>query len=158
LLGKTASAAIAAASTLAEVWVQQDVALTSASIATRCGLPQPLVAKLLTMLSRRGVIAGTPGRNGGYRLARPPRSIPLFDVVSATGRITHHQLCPFGRRLCADGSQCPLHDHLTKLQQAYDSFLCETTLEVFSNRAMNRGRRKKPEGAQGQLPRARNNR
>ena len=67
---KLAQAAIAAISYLATA-APENRLVGSAEIAEARELSRPLVAKILTILSREGIVAGTPGPSGGYRLARP---------------------------------------------------------------------------------------
>lgn len=41
------------------------------------------MAKQLQELSSAGIVAGSPGRGGGYRLARAPREISVLAIVQA---------------------------------------------------------------------------
>jgi Rrf2 family protein len=57
--------------------------LPAARLAEYHGVPGPYLAKSLQALARSGVVESIPGRRGGYRLARPAKSISLLDVVQA---------------------------------------------------------------------------
>ena len=57
--------------------------LSAPELAEQAGLELPTVAKILNPLAQAGLVAGFRGANGGYRLARAPESISLFDVVEA---------------------------------------------------------------------------
>jgi Rrf2 family protein len=46
-------------------------------------VPKAYLAKHLQALSKAGVVSATPGRSGGYRLARPASEITLRDIVLA---------------------------------------------------------------------------
>jgi len=46
-------------------------------------IPVPVLADILVAMKRRGLVANALGPNGGYRLARPPSSITLGDIVRA---------------------------------------------------------------------------
>jgi Rrf2 family protein len=46
-------------------------------------LPAPSLAKQLQSLAAAGLVVGSTGRSGGYRLARPAREISVLDVVAA---------------------------------------------------------------------------
>ena len=46
-------------------------------------LPKPYLAKQLQTLANAGIIDGSKGRGGGYRLARAPAQISLLDIVLA---------------------------------------------------------------------------
>jgi len=47
------------------------------------GLPEAYLAKLLKALVRAEVLRASSGPRGGYRLARPPESITVAEVVEA---------------------------------------------------------------------------
>lgn len=130
--GKSTQNAIAAMSCLAEVY-DQEVRLSSVDIAKQRNLPQTLVAKLLTNLSRAGLLTGASGPSGGYILARPPHAITLQDIANVFERVEEQMICPFGSNWCGNQAPCPLHDQLDQLSQHFERFLKETTLDVFVN-------------------------
>lgn len=47
------------------------------------GVPKEYLSKALQSLSQNGIITGTLGPAGGYRLARAPKDISFLDVVEA---------------------------------------------------------------------------
>lgn len=47
------------------------------------GVPAEYVAKLFTKLQKAGLVIATEGARGGFRLARPARSISVLDVIAA---------------------------------------------------------------------------
>jgi Rrf2 family protein len=57
--------------------------LSAGALAEYHGIPAPYLAKTLQALARAGLVSSTPGRGGGYRLARPARTITLLDAVRA---------------------------------------------------------------------------
>ena len=123
---KLAQAGIAAVSYLAAVSAESRLA-GSAEIATSRELSRQLIAKILTVLSRAGIVTGTPGPSGGYRLARPASEITLFDVVRVFEDPDDRVMCPFGPNWCGHGPHCPLHDTLLEMhQKAIDRLSLET--------------------------------
>ncbi len=131
---KTTQNAIAAMSRLAEVYADETYLASSREIAKSRNLPVPLVAKILTVLSQRGLVTGSPGPGGGYRLAKPPSSISLKDVVMQFEREGDAQWCPFGPGWCSSHDHCPLHDSLCAMNQIYQDYLANTTFAAFENR------------------------
>jgi Rrf2 family protein len=131
MLNKSSDAAIAAMSRLAEVHGGEHSSQTAAEIARARDLPQPFIAKVLTLLSRRGLVRGTQGRRGGYALARKPTEISLYDIASCFGRLERSLGCPFGPRRCQKKAPCPLHHDLVGIQDRLRAFLEGTTLAVF---------------------------
>jgi Rrf2 family protein len=61
----------------------QGTALPAARLAEFHGVPAAYLAKHLQALSRAGIVSTEPGQRGGYRLARPPAEVTLWDVVAA---------------------------------------------------------------------------
>ena len=131
MLHKSTEAAIAAMSLLAEVYDAGERTLTAAEIAEQRSLQKPFVAKLLVGLSQAGLIRGTPGRHGGYRLARPPEQIALADIAACFERRAPLEMCPFGQGHCGHGKPCPLHKDILRLRKDVERFLGKTTLAVF---------------------------
>jgi Rrf2 family iron-sulfur cluster assembly transcriptional regulator len=128
---KTTQNAIAAMSRLAELYGDPTKVASSREIAESRNLPLPLVAKILTDLSRGGLVTGSPGPGGGYRLAKPPHEIRLKDVVVLFER-EPTSACPYGSNWCGNGDPCPLHHSLAAMQQIFEDFLRNTTFAVFT--------------------------
>ena len=123
---KVAQAGIAAVSYLASVAGENRLA-GSAEIAESRRISRQMIAKVLTMLSRKGLVEGTPGPSGGYRLSRPPAEISLLDIVTAFDEPEERVMCPFGPHWCGNGAPCPLHDRLMEMhQQTLDQLAAES--------------------------------
>src|SRR3954463_9221627 len=60
-----------------------DASLPAARLAEYHEVPPAYLAKPLQALREAGLVEASPGRQGGYRLARPPDQITLLDVVLA---------------------------------------------------------------------------
>ena len=135
---KTTQNAISAISRLAELYAE-DRAASSAEIARCRNLSQPLVAKILSTLVQGGLVKGSPGPGGGYRLARPPHEICLQDVVELFEREAQSP-CPFGPGWCGQEEPCPLHESIVAMKQIETDFLCRTTFQVFSDNPKSRRR------------------
>jgi len=131
LYQKMTQNAIAAMSRLAELHPESSRPASSREIAESRGLPLPVVAKILTELSREGLVTGSPGPGGGYRLAKPPGEISLKDVVRVF-ESESRSVCPFGPGWCGAEEPCPLHNSLVAMQQIFDDFLRNTTFSVFA--------------------------
>ena len=128
--GKRAQNAIAAVSYLAGLDPEAGPA-SSAVIAEARKLPKPLVAKVLTILSQTGLVAGSPGPGGGYRLAKPPSEVSLLDVVEHFEQVDAPAMCPLGPGWCGHNEPCPLHDELSALHASTLEALQNTTFAGF---------------------------
>ena len=61
----------------------EGTALSGGRLAEMHGVPAAYLQKHLQSLRRAGIVESTPGKGGGYRLARAPSAITLWAVVSA---------------------------------------------------------------------------
>jgi Rrf2 family protein len=130
-VGKLAQQAIAAASYLAERYDDQGARVSAAEIADARELSRPLVAKLLSQLSQHGLTTGATGPSGGYRLARTPETISLYDIVAVFERLDIRPMCPFGPHWCGTGAPCPLHEPITQAMEEVAAFLGKLNLGAF---------------------------
>lgn len=130
--GKTAQTAVSAMSHLAEVYDGGRTRLSSGDIAKHRNLSQPLVAKLMVVLSQAGLVEGTRGPGGGYWLARKPEAITLQDIVSHFEKSDNRTYCPFGPHWCGNEDPCPLHDQLVALDAQLNQFLSNNSLAIFA--------------------------
>ncbi len=86
---------------------------TSKAVAEETGIPPAFLAKVLAQLRKSGLVEGTKGHHGGYRLARPAEEIYLADVVAAVDADDAGDLarvCAMGNRPCDKTNPCALHD------------------------------------------------
>jgi len=128
--GKMSGCAVAAVSALAEVH-REGSTLSSLHIAESRNLSQPLVAKVLTLLSQHGVVHGTRGPGGGYRLARDPAAITVLEIVELFEGHRDPSSCPFGPGWCGGGEPCPLHDTLVTISETASSTLGKLDFAAF---------------------------
>jgi len=63
--------------------VPSGAALPGEALAEFLGVPAPYLAKQLQALSRAGIVTAKRGAAGGYRLARIPETISLWDITAA---------------------------------------------------------------------------
>ena len=130
--GKRAQNAIAAVSYLAGLDADAPPA-SSLVIARSRKLPKPLVAKVLTILSQAGLVTGSPGPGGGYRLAHPAAEVSLLDVVRHFEQVDVPAMCPLGPDWCGKkDEECPLHEQMLKLHQNTVDALERTTFAGFA--------------------------
>lgn len=128
--GKMSGCAVAAMSAVAEQHLTGN-AINSADIATLRNLSQPLISKVMSALSLAGYITSTRGPGGGYRLAKPPETIRIYDIVSVFEGVESELECPFGPGYCGHHSPCPMHDSLAEAQSRYIGELKRCNLSLF---------------------------
>ena len=79
-------------------------------IAERMDIPARFLAHVLADLVRAGIVTGTTGRSGGYRLARPASQIDLLSVVDAVEETGQAARCVLRGGPCRVDGRCAVHD------------------------------------------------
>jgi len=86
--------------------------VSASELAEETGLPVPTVQKLVSLLSRAGLLRATRGARGGLKLARPAAAITLADIVEAVeGPIALTTCLDGDRDCCALESCCSVRPH-----------------------------------------------
>ena len=97
-------------------------------IAQRIRVPQNYLGKVLQGLVKEGVVVSKKGLNGGFRLARLPQEISLYDVVGSLEDIKRWEGCFMGKSVCSEATACPAHRRWEAVRRAYIDFLKNTTI------------------------------
>ena len=105
--------------------------VSSQDVADARQLSKPLAAKILTTLSKVGIVKGSTGPGGGYQLAKAPEEISLLEVVMQFELQNNIMMCPFGDGWCGNYDPCPLHDRIAELQEEQMRFLQENDFGGF---------------------------
>jgi len=108
---------------------QTEAPCTMPGMAETLAVGEALVVKACHQLMRAGYIAGTRGRGGGYRLARPAADITLLEIV----RLFEAEDDLFPCRLLVDGPcriapVCRLRLVCAEAWAAYAAELTATTV------------------------------
>ena len=67
--------------------------VSGAQLAEHFGVPGPYLSKQLAKLVRAGILTGSTGPRGGFRLAREPESITILDLVPAQDGAADPYIC-----------------------------------------------------------------
>jgi Rrf2 family protein len=121
----------------AVVWLarEPDMQQGTKKISVATQVPPGYLSKVLQKLTRAGLVTSSPGRSGGFRLARHPWDIHVLEVVNAVDPILRIVTCPLG--LESHGANlCSLHrrldDDLARTEQAFAS---TTISDLLSDRS-----------------------
>lgn len=106
--------------------------VSSRRIAERMDIPLRFLAHVLTDLVRAGIVVGTTGRNGGYRLAAPAASISLLSVVDAVEENGDTPRCVMRGGPCRLDGTCVVHDVFTAATAAMRRELAAAKLSDFA--------------------------
>lgn len=107
--------------------------LNATLLAEETGLPLPTVQKLVSRLSSAGLIESARGTGGGFRLARPPATITLADIVEAIeGPIALTQCVDTAKQDCCIDQTCRVKPHWNQVNGAVRGALAGVTLASLS--------------------------
>ncbi len=87
---------------------RHETVVSAEALSQRTQVPKPYLAKLLTQLSRAGLVSPVRGQNGGWRISPHGRDATIYDVLQAVDPLTRIRCCPLGLAEHRD-HLCPLH-------------------------------------------------
>ena len=73
------------------------------------------------------------GLGGGFRLARAPEEITLWEIVNSIDPLDRWNGCLLGRSSCSDNNPCAVHNRWKVLRDKYLSLLQQTTVAEVAN-------------------------
>lgn len=107
MLSRTAEHALRAAIYLARQ--DQSRPLSAETIAYGLDAPRNYLGKTLGSLVNRHIVASTPGRNGGFRLAVPAEELSVAQIIDAVDPPWRSRMCLLGGRPCDGENPCGAH-------------------------------------------------
>ena len=98
-------------------------ACSAKDMAEAYGMPQEALAKILQRLVKAGLLASHHGTNGGYALARSPRSISALEVIKAIDGPLFITSCVTHRGECYQSAKCTVREPLRKVNESIRQML-----------------------------------
>jgi Rrf2 family protein len=92
-------------------------------VADAYGIPQEALAKILQRLVKAGLLHSQHGINGGYTLARDPRTVSAFEVIQAIDGPLFITSCITVRGECDQTDRCTIREPLRKVNQSIEDVL-----------------------------------
>ncbi len=111
--------------------------VTAAHVAERYSIPAAVMAKVLQQLVRAGIVVGTRGSGGGYRLAEASSATTVLDVIEAfePRRGTGSCLLDDGDNDdCAHPGDCRLRELFDEVDELARCTFASITLETLAGR------------------------
>ena len=102
--------------------------LNAQALACSTGVGLPTTRKLLKKMARAGLVDSYRGTTGGYRLARGPAQISVFDVIAAMEGPVAMTECSLHAGLCAQEPVCSVRGNWRRINQAVVAALKEVNL------------------------------
>ncbi|HEY7303439.1 MAG TPA: Rrf2 family transcriptional regulator [Bryobacteraceae bacterium] len=92
-------------------------AVSAKEVADDCGIPLPVLSKLLQKLGKNGFLVSEYGTNGGYRLAREPRLISALEVIRAIDGPIVLANCFTADSYCGHVGRCTVRRPLRRIHE-----------------------------------------
>jgi Rrf2 family protein len=92
--------------------------VSAKEVSESCGIPLPLLSKLLQKLGKAGFLVSEYGTNGGYRLAKDPRQISALEVIRAIDGPVVLANCFTETAYCDHSSRCTVRRPLRRIHEA----------------------------------------
>ena len=109
-------------------------------IAVRESIPHKFLENVMTELAKAGLVESTRGKNGGYRLTRPPKEYTVAEILGVTEVSFAAVGCSetdsagggcseSGANGCARAGVCPTLPMWKALDETVNAFFRQYTLE-----------------------------
>jgi Rrf2 family transcriptional regulator, nitric oxide-sensitive transcriptional repressor len=126
VLSRTGEYAIRAVAYLADSEAGANV--TVAEMADALKVPRNYLSKIMHALVHSGVVEGTRGPRGGFRLARSPDDLTLLETLDPF-EMSRTRVCMLGRPACdSSGDDCPGRIRCGILSAEIDDFFRTTCI------------------------------
>ena len=107
-------------------------------IANGVDSPEHFMGKILTELSRKGLILSTKGPHGGFYMDDRCLRTTFAEVVTAIDGKKIFTGCGLGLKICNEAKPCPIHDEFKIVRNKLKSLL-ETTRVGEFNESLEQG-------------------
>lgn len=104
-------------------------AVSAKEVADSCGIPLPVLSKLLQKLGKSGFLKSEYGTNGGYRLARDPNLISALEVIRAIDGPIVLANCFTESAYCGHSSRCTVKRPLRKIHEGILQLLNSVSIQ-----------------------------
>jgi Rrf2 family iron-sulfur cluster assembly transcriptional regulator len=101
---------------------------SAGEIARAIGAPPNYLAKTLQVLARHGLVAGTRGPSGGFRLTHDPEAVTVARIASLFSDTARSPMCLLGGTPCSHEHACAAHGQWLELHAEITRKLDEITL------------------------------
>lgn len=102
-------------------------------IAQRMDVPRRFLPQIMQDLVRAGLVEGSPGRGGGYRLTRAPEEVSLLEVIEAIEGDVRRRTCVLRADACSPSEPCGVHDMFASAQEAMLEQFARATVQDASH-------------------------
>jgi FeS assembly SUF system regulator len=109
------------------------IRVSATDLAGETGLALPTVQKLVSMMTKAGLLRSVRGTGGGIQLARPAAAISLADIIEAVeGPIAMTSCVETGKHDCTMEGKCHVQPHWGVVNTAVRGALAGVSLTSLS--------------------------
>lgn len=101
----------------------KEASLSARDIASAYRIPPQLLAKILQLLAREGLLRSHAGMNGGYSLTRRPEDITVFEVIRIIDGPLFITSCVTEAGVCDLTSSCTIKEPLARVNDSISDVL-----------------------------------
>ncbi len=107
-----------------------------AELAKTSKIPERFLLKIMRYLVNAKLLHSYRGVDGGFTLAKKPKDISLYDVVTAVEGDTYLQHCLYDAESCSRGchGQCAVQEAIGKIQASLIEELKKVDFETLAKR------------------------
>jgi Rrf2 family protein len=107
----------------------EKAALSAKDVADAYGIPAQLLAKILQLLTKKGLLRSQAGMNGGYALAREAREISAYEVILAIDGPFFITSCTKGTKSCELTPSCTIKEPLARVNETIAGVLKSISIQ-----------------------------
>jgi Rrf2 family protein len=104
-------------------------ALSAKDVADAYGIPAQLLAKILQLLTKQGLLRSHAGMNGGYALARGAHEISAYEVIHAIDGPFFITSCTKGSKGCELTPSCTIKAPLARVNETIAGVLRSISIQ-----------------------------
>ena len=117
----------------------RDVRVKMGDIVENIGSPEAFTGKILSMLTKNGIVDSYTGPNGGFEM-KPEHLhlITVADIVKAIDGDEFFHGCVLGLARCDKEHPCPMHHTVDKIRTSMRTALHQTSVFELTTKLKNR--------------------
>ena len=104
-------------------------AISAKEVSETCGIPLPVLSKLLQKLGKAGFLVSEHGTNGGYKLSRSPGLISALEVIRAIDGPIVLATCFTEHTYCGHSLRCTVRRPLKRIHEGILRLLDSVSIE-----------------------------
>ena len=104
-------------------------ALSAKDVADAYGIPAQLLAKILQLLTKNGMLKSHAGMNGGYALSRDAHAISAYEVIHSIDGPFFITSCTKGAKGCDLTPSCTIKEPLARVNDTIAGVLKSISIQ-----------------------------